>query len=137
MPKKHNHIPNVSKSKHLLNDKVALVAGDEDESTSQFTISYKYYNSNLCEIEDLQASAARKCLGRLKQLGQSSHKNLRENNINPRPVHNAGRYKVLFSKLTPDVDLFEIDLGDASRLFFFTVGNLLHIVSIKNSHIKY
>jgi hypothetical protein len=73
----------------------------------------------------LQASAARKCLSRLKQLGQSNHKNLRENNINPRPVYNKGRYKALFSKLTDDVDLFEIDLGDASRLFYFTVGNLL------------
>jgi hypothetical protein len=137
MAKKNNKIPNISpKQKHLLNDKVALVENDEDESNPHFKISYKYYNSNLCEIKDLQGSSARKCLDKLKQFGQSNHKTLFENNIRPKKVHNAGNYRTLFSNLSGDVDLFEIDLGDASRLFYFIVGHLLHIVSIKNSHIK-
>jgi hypothetical protein len=138
-PKKHNSpkIPNPAlRGQRLLDDKVALVDKEEDESNPHFKISYQYYNSSLCEIDNLSVSSARKCLTKLKHFGQSNNKTLCEKNILPRPVHNRGSYKALFSKLSDDVDLFEIDLGEASRLFYFTVGHLLHIVSIKNSHIK-
>lgn len=136
MPRQHKKIPNNAKQKHLINDKVGLLEGEEDESYLHFKISYKYYNSHLCEIEDLPVSSARKCLTKLKQLGQSNHKTLYENNIRPKAVQNSGHYEALFSKLDADIDLLEIDLGSASRLFYFTVGHLLYIVSIKNSHIK-
>ena len=50
MQKKKDKIPRAgSKLQYLLNDHIALVEGDEDESNPNFKISYKYYNSNLCE----------------------------------------------------------------------------------------
>ncbi|MGC1878066.1 MAG: hypothetical protein WA347_08770 [Rhabdochlamydiaceae bacterium] len=128
-------IPSPLHSKQLLPSSLALTKEKVDEG--QFRISFDHYNDNLCEIDDLQSSPARKCLSKLKQIGRSTHKTLAENNINPKPIDNSGRYKELFSKLSPDVSLFEIDIGSASRLFYFIVGNLFHIVSIKNSHIKY
>lgn len=137
MSKNNKKIPKIdSKQKRLINNSVAIVDTDEDESTAHFKISYKYYNTNFCEIDNLHVSCARKCLIKLKLIGQSNRKTLYNNNIRPKPVHNSGNYKTLFSKLDDDVDLFEIQLGDASRLFYFTVGHLFHIVSIKNSHIE-
>jgi hypothetical protein len=133
--KQKNLIPNPPHSKGLLPNSVALTKEKIDEG--RFKISFDYYNDNHCEIEDLQTSPARKCLSKLKQIGRSTHKTLAENNINPKSVINSGHYKALFSKLSPEVNLFEIDIGSASRLFYFIVGNLFHIVSIKSSHIKY
>ena len=137
MVKKKKEIPSPKKTKYLLNDKVALIEDHEDESKLHFKLSFKYYKSDLCEIDFLPIGSARKCLTKLKQLGQSNHRTLLENNIRPRPIYNSGNYKILFNKLNEDVNLYEIDLGDSSRLFYFTVGHLLHVVSIKNSHIKY
>ena len=128
-------IPSPSQKKHILNDAVALI--DRDESEDKFRIAFDYYNDGLCEIDVLQTSSARKCLIKLRQMGKSTHKTLKENNVHFTPVHNTGRYKELFSKLSKDVSLFEIDIGSASRLFYFLVGNLVQIVSVKNSHIKY
>jgi len=136
MKNNQKNIPNVPHSKHLLNDHVALIRA-KDEVEPKLKISFDYYNSNLCEIEDLQISPARKCLMKFKQIGQSTPKTLFENNVRSEPVRRTGRYLELFSKLSDDVDLFEIDIGSASRLFYFTVGYLVHVVSIKNSHFKY
>lgn len=122
--------------RHRIHVGNVLIKDGEDESKAYFKISYKYYKSNLCEIDDLPASPARKCLTKIKQLGQSNNKTLMENNIRPKPVYNSGSYKTLFSSLSDDVNLYEIDLGDSSRLFYFTVENILHIVAIKNSHMK-
>lgn len=130
-------LPKPSQQKQLINAKVALIDGDEDDSNRNFKISFDYYNDCLCEIDELEIGSARKCLTKLKQLGQSNHKTLFNNNIRPTPIKRSGRYKALFSKLSDDVDLFEIDIGQASRLFYFIVGHLLCVVSIKNSHFKY
>lgn len=137
MSKKKLKIPPHSKKKNLINDKVALLQGDEDEANKTFKISFDYYNDTNCEIKNLEVAPSRKCLSNLKQIGRSNQKNLRSNNITPSRVHNSGHYKRLFSKLTEDVDLFEIDIGSASRLFYFTCENFFHIVAIKNSHFKY
>jgi hypothetical protein len=128
-------IPNPHFSNQRLANSVALIKEKPDEG--KFRISFDYYNDNLCEIDDLQTSPARKCLNKLKQIGRSTHKTLSENNINPKTVICAGHYKELFSKLSPDVNLFEIDIGSSGRLFYFIVGSLFHIVSVKNSHFKY
>jgi hypothetical protein len=137
MADKKKQIPKHSVSKGLLPDKIALVKGFENGDVPNFKISYDYYDGNHCEIEDLAVAAARKCLIKLKYIGQSNPKTLIEKNIKSKPVIRTGRYLALFSKLTDDVNLFEIDIGEASRLFYFILGNLFHIVAIKNSHIKY
>lgn len=130
-------IPNISsKKKNIINDKVATIKGGEDETNLHFQISYKYYKNSLCEIEDLPTSPARKCLTKLKQIGLSNHTTMMDNNLKPRPVHNSKSYKSLFHNLSPDINMFELNLGDSSRLFYFTVGHTFHIVSIKNKHIE-
>jgi hypothetical protein len=135
VPKKK--LPKPPRKKHLLNDRVALIEGEVDESRQNFKISFDHYKSNLCEIDDLEVSSARKCLTKLKQFGQSNHKTLFENNIRSTPIKRSGSYKALFSKLSDDVDLFEIDIGQSSRLFYFIFESLICIVAIKNSHFKY
>ena len=127
-------LPKLSKKKRLLDDSFALIDGDEDKHHQNFKLSFDYYKSDLCEIGNLGTSSARKCLTNLKQLGQSNHQTLLENNIRPTRIKCSGRYKALFSKLSEDVDLFEITIGEAGRLFYFIADRLIHIVSIKNSH---
>jgi hypothetical protein len=108
-------IPNPPHSRHLLANSVALIDKKADEQ--KFRISFDFYNENLCEIDGLEISSAKKCLVKLKQIGRSTHKTLIENNVQPRPVHNSGAYKGLFSKLTADVSLFEIDIGKLAGCF--------------------
>lgn len=137
MTKAKIKIPNIpSEKKNLISDKVATTRGREDETSLHFQISFKYYKNNLCEIENLSSSPARKCLTKLKQIGLSNHTTMKANNLSPRPVHNSKSYSSLFHSLTPDVKIFELNLGDSSRLFYFTERHTFHIISIKNKHIE-
>ena len=138
MPKNKKRIPDPTPvPSNRLHSELALIRGEEDGSAHNFRLSFDYYKENMCEIEDLDMSSARKCLTKFKHLGKSNHKNIFEKNIRHKSVIRTGRYKELFSSLSADVSLFEIDLGSASRLFYFTVRNIVHVVAIKNSHVKY
>lgn len=131
---KENKLPKPDRGNHLLDSKVALIKHGNDSGHQNFKISYDYYNDNLCEIDDLEISCARKCLTKLVHLGKSNCKTLHEKNLKPKPVVEKGEYKKLFSKLSPDVTVFELTIGAKSRMFYFITENIVHIISIKNSH---
>lgn len=117
---------------------VALSPNKDDIEDHLFSISYAYYNDDICGVRDLQNNTARKILGIIRTIGKLSNvTEFKENGIDLSPVANAGDYKRIFKDcLPPDIEMKEHKVQGPTRLFYFTVSEKFNIVGIVNSHFE-
>lgn len=137
MSKKFNIPPYFkAKKRGLIPDEIAETKSEEKES-SLFSISYAFYNDNMCEIHCLEKNCSRETLRVLRVIGKSkSVKDLDSYGIDRKDVREDGAYKKLFGGLPEFTKLYEHKLQSTARLFYFVSQKFINIVSITNSHLE-
>ncbi len=109
----------------------------EDYENKKITFSFKMYNSSQCGIGSIDKKEAKKLTKKLKNMSAVLTKHFRHqdsSNIACKPVHNSNNYSVLFTDLSEDTDLLEVDYSGPGRIFGYLVHNIFNIVAIAKIH---
>lgn len=110
---------------------------DGEPEDRKFTIGYKHYKQNLCEVHVLRQSPLRKVIQNSKKFGQcTSILELKRQGIEMKDIANKNHYRQFYSGLSPDVEVKEFDAGETERAFFFIdpVGKIIQIIAYRNAH---
>jgi regulator of RNase E activity RraB len=112
-------------------ERVALPASQVE--TQKFLLCFDSLNEEECNLS-LTQGQVKALLALLKQITNMEVNALPSSRIVRDSIPNAPPYSSLFRKLSPDVStLLETELGEG-RVFFFTVGNKFHMVSVEANH---
>ncbi|MEI8061436.1 MAG: hypothetical protein WCG99_04060 [Candidatus Berkelbacteria bacterium] len=122
----------------MIPNSVALSPNKDDPEDHLFSISYVYYNDDICEVDKLQHNTAREALKVIRKVGKlSDPKQFKESGIDFFPVINAGEYKKVFKQSLPiDAEMKEHKIQGTARLFYFTVSKKFCMVAIVSSHFE-
>jgi hypothetical protein len=132
-------VPQYLPRRQVIPAEAALQKDKSDIETKNYLISFASYKENMCQIQDLNTSCARKLLTILRNIGNkcTSYKDLSQIGLNMKPVGNQGEYNGLYKNLTEDVELFEHYLSEDARLFYFVSPVMLfEVVAIRNKHFR-
>jgi hypothetical protein len=129
-----------------------IITGDETQIRDSFTdireedipegkffnISYKHYNKKICGINELESGSYKSFTKYLRKIGgNASIIDLREElKTNLKQINRSGEYGKLFSKLSDDIEVFEIILTSSNRLFFYIVENNFYIIALRAKHFE-
>jgi len=112
----------------------------EAPEASPYVISFARYNERLCEISLLSSNKARKALETFKAVGTKirSAVDFQRHHIDQIPVRGEGEYKKLYNGLSGDIELKEIKLQQAARIFYFDIEleRKFYVVAITENHFE-
>lgn len=116
---------------------VAISDSLKDYENKRVSFSFEVYNNNQCEIANLDKTEAKKLTKELKKVSSTVTKHFRNQNISGiacKPIYNSGNYSSLFSEISDDIELLEIDYSNAGRVFGYIVNNIFNVVAIGKKH---
>jgi len=125
--------------KGIIPPRVALSEEIKDYQEYKIVLSFEFYNQNRCEIDKLQKSSAKKLTSELKKVSETAVKHLKSQNVSRiacKSVFRSGNYSSLFSDLSKDIELLEIDYTKSGRIFGYLLKNIFNVVAIKVRHLK-
>ena len=102
-------------------------------------ICFYYYKDKECQIKELDASPAKKALQRIRDIGKLKaldFGSFNKGNLHIKKIERVGNYRKLYYELPAEEELYEIDISNSGRIFFFMVQNVCYIVVIKNKHVE-
>lgn len=126
-------------------DKLSQIAKELPRDTEApeaipYVISFAKYNNKLCEISALGKNKGNKALLILKEIGTKifSGADFQRNNIKTNGIANSGEYKKLYNGLGPDIEVRELSLQGAGRIFYFDIEprGILYVVAIRENHFE-
>ncbi len=112
---------------------VANVPQNKDNEIKKFLLCFDHLNERECKLDSFNPSRARALIQTLKQITDCEVRH-RHTIIRDKINNVPGPYLSLFSNLTPDVSLFEIEFSGSGRIFFFDFMEKINIVSIEDTH---
>lgn len=105
-----------------------------------YVISFAKYNERICEILELSSNKARKAIGIFKIVGTKirSEADFLRHSIDRIPVYRKGEYKKLYRGLGKDINLKEIKLQQAARIFYFDIESksTFYVVAVTQRHLE-
>ena len=118
----------------------SIPRGMEAPETTPYVISFAKYSDKVCEISLLNSNKARRAIENLKKIGTEvrSAGDFQRHSIDRIPVKEKGNYKKLFNGLKDDIELKELKLQQAARIFYFDIEpeRTLYVVAITNNHLE-
>lgn len=104
-----------------------------------FSISFRFYRTDLCCIDSFDPKIGRKSLRAIKDLGlmeSGSTEEVRNNleTLKIKPVSDDNSYQEYYNKLRniPDLEIYEaITERDTGRMYFFIINTLIYLVAIR------
>jgi len=127
--------------KNILEIIVERPQSEEAPETEPLLVSLARYNRKECQIDGMNPKIAKKALKAIRDIGVNikteSDFSTKLPKLRVEPVDNDGDYRALYRGLTdvPDAVVQEVKLDlENARLFFHMVGNIFHIIAIRESH---
>ena len=118
----------------------ALPRDVEAPEAIPYVISFAKYNERMCEISILDSNKARRAIETLKKVGTQirSPGDYQRYSVDQIPVRCDGEYKKLYRGLSPDIELKEIGLQQAARIFYFDIESerTFYVVAITQNHLE-
>lgn len=108
---------------------------DYDEKMKEnHLFSFVSYNRRECQLHMLNPVSAVNLVRKLKQLNETTIKELPSSRLIRDKIENVGNYQPLYEGLSPDVEIVEIQFTNAGRVFAYFVERYVCIVAIKTEH---
>ena len=104
----------------------------EDSETKKFMICFNHMEDAECKFGSFNPGKTKALLHTFKRVSDCQVRS--RGSLVRDKIQNNPPYSSLFLKLTPDVDLYEIQFADTGRVFFFHVAEKFNVVSIEDTH---
>ena len=113
-------------------EKLANLITLEDQEAKRFLLCFDYLKEEECKLEGFNPAHAKALIRKFKRI--TDYEVRRKIEIIRCKISNNDSYRPLFNRLSPDVELYEMEFTGDGRIFFFNVAERLHIISIEDCH---
>ena len=108
----------------------------DDKLKENFLFSFVHYKQSQCGLKDLEAASSKQLIKKLRIINETTLRGLASSKIIRNNVNNSGQYTKLYTGLSPDVEIKEIDFSDSGRIFAYFVERFVCIIAINPNHIN-
>jgi len=119
----------------LVPPQAAIIADQQDIEDAKTRFAFTQYNEKVCELKDLDKKKAKALTSKLRlcsSIGLGDFKRSYQRD----KIEKAGSYLRLYTDLSDDIELFEMEYGQTGRVvyFYLTQSSTIEIVSILKKH---